>query len=64
MAPNLASVSSAIHLSGAADIAVHSDTSPSWLGIRIKASIPDSFRKGCFVHIGKGSMLCAQSILC
>ena len=47
--PNLASFSSAIHLS-VADIAVDSSTLPSCLRVRIKASKTDPFRKGCFVH--------------
>ena len=51
--PNLASFSPAIHL-GMDDIAVDSDTFPSCLRIRIKASKTDPFRKGCYVHIGKG----------
>ena len=50
---NLASFSPAVHL-GADDIAVDSDTSPSCLRIRVKASKTDLFRKGCYVHIGKG----------
>ena len=57
--PNLASFSSAIHLS-VADIAVDSSTLPSCLCVRIKASKTDPFRKGCFVHIGRGTLpLCA-----
>ena len=57
--PNLASFSPAIHL-GVADIAVDSDTSPSYVRIRNKASKTDPFRKGYFVHIGMGEFpLCA-----
>lgn len=62
--PNLASYSPSIHL-GVADIAVDASSLPSCLRIRIKASKTDPFRKGCFVHIGRGSFpLCAvQSLL-
>lgn len=57
--PNLSSFSSSIHL-GLDDIAVDSSSTPSCLRIRIKASKTDPFRKGCFIHIGKGrSPLCA-----
>ena len=57
--PNLASYVPALHL-GLADIAVDSHSSPSCLRLRIKASKTDPFRKGCFLHIGKGeSPLCA-----
>ena len=61
--PNLASYVPAIHL-GVADVAVDSHSSPSYLRLRIKASKTDPFRKGCFVHIGKGEFpLCAISSL-
>ena len=62
--PNLASFSPALHLC-VCDISVDSDISPSCLRVRIKASKTDPFRKGCFVHIGKGRFpLCAlQAIL-
>ena len=62
--PNLASFSSAIHL-GVADIAVDSGSMPSCLRVQIKASKTDPFRKGCYVHIGRGLFpLCAiQSLL-
>ena len=61
--PNLASYVPAIHL-GVADVAVDSHSSPSCLRLRIKASKTDPFRKGCFVHIGKGEFpLCAISSL-
>ena len=57
--PNLASYVPAIHL-GVADVAFDSHSSPSCLRLRIKASKTDPFRKGCFVHIGKGEFpLCA-----
>ena len=57
--PSLANFSPAIHL-GVDDIVVDSDTSPSCLRIRIKASKTDPFRKGCYMHIGKGEFpLCA-----
>lgn len=62
--PNLASFTPSIHL-GVADISVDSHSSPLCLRIRIKASKTDLFRKGCFMHIGRGSFpLCAvQSLL-
>jgi len=61
--PNLASFAPSIHL-GVADISVDSHSSPSCLHIRIKASKMDLFRKGCFVHIGRGSFpLCAVQSL-
>ena len=61
--PNLASYVPAIHL-GVADVAVNSHSAPSCLRLRIKASKTDPFRKGCFVHIGKGEFpLCAISSL-
>ena len=62
--PNLASFSPTIHL-GMADIAVDSDSTPSCLCIQIKASKTNPFRKGCYVHIGRGLFpLCAiQSLL-
>lgn len=62
--PNLASFSSALHLS-VQDISVDSDANPSCLRVRIKASKTDPFRKGCFVHIGRGRFpLCAlQAVL-
>ena len=57
--PNLASFSPSIHL-GLADVAIDSMSSPSCLRLRIKASKTDSFRKGCFLHIGRGEFpLCA-----
>jgi len=62
--PNLASYSPSIHL-GVADTSVDSASSPSCLHVRIKASKTDPFRKGCFVHIGRGTYpLCAlQSLM-
>ena len=61
--PNLASFSPSIHL-GVADISVDSSSSPSCLRVRIKASKTDPFRKGCFVHIGRGTYpLCALQAL-
>ena len=60
--PKLASFSPSIHL-GVADISVDSHSSPSCLCIRIKASKTDPFRKGCFVHIGRGTMHTLQSLL-
>ena len=47
--PNLASFTSAIHLS-VADIAVDTSISLSCLCVRIKASKTDPFRKGCFIR--------------
>ena len=49
--PNLASFSTVLHL-GVQDIEVHSDTNPSSLCIRIKASKIDPFCKGCFIRRG------------
>ena len=57
--PNLASFSPSIHL-GLDDVAVDSMLSPSCLQLRIKASKTDPFRKGIFLHIGRGEFpLCA-----
>ena len=57
--PSLASFSPSIHL-GVADVAFDSSSSPSCLRLRIKASKTDPFRKGCFLHIGRGEYpLCA-----
>lgn len=57
--PNLASFSSAIHLS-VADIAVDSRQLPTCLRVHIKASKTDPFRQGCHIHIGRGrAPLCA-----
>ena len=57
--PNLVSFSPSIHL-GLADVAIDSMSSPSCLRLRIKASKTDPFRKGCFLHIGRGEFpLCA-----
>ena len=57
--PNLASFSPSIHL-GLDDVAVDSMSSPSCLRLRIKASKTDPFRKGIFLHIGRGEFpLCA-----
>ena len=61
--PNLASYVPDIHL-GVADVAVDSHSSPSCLRLCINASKTDPFRKGCFLHIGKGEFpLCAISSL-
>ena len=61
--PNLASFSPALHL-GVVDISVDSDSHPDCLRVRIKASKTDRYRKGCFIHIGKGSFpLCALQAL-
>jgi len=49
----LASFSAALHLS-VGDISVDSDTNPSCLRVRIKASKTDPSRKGCSVHIWRG----------
>ena len=61
--PNLASFSNALHLN-VQDIAVDSDTNPSCLQVRIKASKTDLFRKGCFIHIGRSNYpLCALQLV-
>ena len=57
--PNLSSFSLDTHL-GVPDIAFDSVVAPTCLRVRIKASKTDPFRKGCFLHIGRGSYpLCA-----
>lgn len=57
--PNLASYSPAHHL-GVEDISVDSSVSPSCIRVHIKSSKTDPFRKGCFIHIGRGKYpLCA-----
>ena len=61
--PNLASFSPALHL-GVVDLSVDSDSHPDCLRVRIKASKTDHSRKGCFIHIGKGSFpLCAFQVV-
>ena len=64
MVPNLASFSTDVHLS-LEDIAFDSYHIPTLLRVRLKASKTDPFRKGCFIHIGRGrSPLCAvQSLI-
>jgi hypothetical protein len=58
--PSLDMFSSAIHLQ-VSDIAIDSYSTPSCMRIRIKASKTDPFRKGCNIHIGKGTFpLCAM----
>lgn len=55
----MASFSHSLHLR-IADIAIDSESKPSCLQVRIKASKTDPFRKGCFIHIGRGVYpLCA-----
>ena len=57
--PNRSSFSLDTHL-GVPDIAFDSVVAPTCLRVRIKASKTDPFRKGCFLHIGRGSYpLCA-----
>ena len=59
MVPNLASFSAALHL-GVQDIPVDSDTNPSCLHTRFKASKTDPFWKSCFIHTRQGRFpLCA-----
>ena len=61
--PNLASFSPPLPM-GVVDISVDSDSHPDCLRVRIKASKTDPFRKGCFIHIGKGSFpLCALQVV-
>ena len=58
--PELASFLPSIHL-GLADVALNSMSSPSCLRLHIKVSKTDPFRKGCFLHIGRGEFpLCAM----
>ena len=57
--PSVASFSPSLHLS-VRDISVDSSSLPSCMRVRIKASKTDPFRKGCAIHIGRGSFpLCA-----
>lgn len=57
--PSLSTFSPEIHLA-LGDLAVDSLSSPSCMRICIKASKTDPFRKGCFIHIGRGKPpLCA-----
>lgn len=57
--PSLSAFSPSVHL-GVEDLAVDSSSSPTCLRVRIKASKTDPFRKGCFIHIGRGNPpLCA-----
>ena len=57
--PSLSAFDPAIHLQ-LKDIAVDSRHEPSSLRVHIKASKTDPFRKGCFIHIGRGKYpLCA-----
>ena len=59
---NLASFTPTIHLS-VSSLAVDSRISPTCMHVQIKASKTDLFRKGSFVHIGRGKApLCA--LLC
>jgi len=51
--PNLASFSPSISL-GLPDVVVDSNFSPSCLRLCLKATKTDPFRKGCFLHIGRG----------
>ena len=52
--PNLSSFTPGVHLE-VKDIAVDSTPAPSCLRVKIKASKTDPFRKGCVIHIGRGS---------
>ena len=57
--PSLASFSPSLHL-GVQDIAVDSLSAPSCMRLKIKGSKTDPFRKGAFIHIGRGRPpLCA-----
>ena len=57
--PSLASFSPSLHL-GVQDIAVDSLSAPSCMRLKIKGSKTDPFRKGAFIHIGRGQPpLCA-----
>lgn len=61
--PSLASFSPSTHL-GVQDIAVDSQSAPSCMRVKIKASKTDPFRKGAFIHIGLGRPpLCAVDSL-
>ena len=57
--PNLASSSPSLHL-GVQDIAVDSLSTPLCMHVKIKGSKTDLFRKGAYIHIGRGQPpLCA-----
>ena len=57
--PNLASFSPSLNL-GVQDIAVDSLSAPSCMRVKIKGSKTDPFRKGAYIHIGRGRPpLCA-----
>ena len=51
--PSLASFSPSLHL-GVQDIAVDSLSTPSCMRVKIKGLKTDPFRKGAFIHIGRG----------
>ena len=57
--PNLASFSPSLHLA-IQDIAVDSLSAPACMHLKIKGSETDPFRKGAYIHIGRGQPpLCA-----
>lgn len=57
--PSLAAFSSEVHLQ-VNDIEIDSMVSPSCIRVHLKASKTDPFRRGCFIHIGRGTpQLCA-----
>ena len=57
--PSLASFSPSLHL-GVQDIALDSLSAPLCIRLKIKGSKTDPFRKGAFIHIGRGRPpLCA-----
>ena len=57
--PSIASFSPSLQLS-VRDISLDSSSLPSCMWVRIKAYKTDPFRKGCTIHIGRGSFpLCA-----
>ena len=60
--PSLSAYNASIHLS-MSDVSVDVPLDPSCLQVFIKASKTDPFRKGCYILIGLGSLLCALSKL-
>lgn len=61
--PNASSFNPSCHLT-LQDVAFDSHIDPTCLRVHIKASKTDPFRKGCFIHIGRGTEpLCAVSAL-
>ena len=60
--PSLSAYNASVHLS-MSDVSVDVPLDPYCLQVFIKASKTDPFRKGCYILIGLGSLLCALSKL-